>query len=222
MGPIDIVIPLGVGSKYDNFELRYSLRSVCKYYHHRNIIIVGHLPRWVRNVIHIPCKDIEPKNYSIARKVLRACMYPGISDTFVMKADDIFFNKPTGDIHDYYNGTKENAVANPKFGSVYRKAIINTPGELYFDIHTPVVFDKAKFVELMAEPWQGDMVLKTLYKNKYPGKRVEMRDAKITDANIPDMPFFSTPSFIPKPLMRHIEQLFPVPSRYEADNSANV
>ena len=70
---ISVVYPLGTGSKWQNNELRYSLRSLSKISGIGDVFIVGEKPDWVRNVIHIPCKDVPfRKEYSIYTKIMAA------------------------------------------------------------------------------------------------------------------------------------------------------
>ena len=65
----DILIPLGTGSRHDNLELRYCLRSIEKHLKGvGNIFIVGEKPEWIKNVIHIPFKD-NPNNWNRARNI---------------------------------------------------------------------------------------------------------------------------------------------------------
>ena len=70
MSPLtDILIPLGTGSRHQDFELRMCLRSIEKHLKGvGNIFIVGEKPNWVHNVIHIPFKD-NPNNWNRARNI---------------------------------------------------------------------------------------------------------------------------------------------------------
>ena len=50
-----VVYVLGTGSKWKNYELLYSLRSIEKNLKgFTDVVIVGELPSWIQNVIHIP------------------------------------------------------------------------------------------------------------------------------------------------------------------------
>lgn len=65
----DILIPLGTGSRHQDFELRMCLRSIEKHLTgYGNIFIVGDKPDWIQNVIHIPAKD-NPNNWNRARNI---------------------------------------------------------------------------------------------------------------------------------------------------------
>ena len=65
----DILIPLGTGSRHDNFELRMCLRSIEKHLKGvGNIFLVGEKPEWTTNVIYIPFRD-NPNNWNRARNI---------------------------------------------------------------------------------------------------------------------------------------------------------
>ena len=83
---IDILIPLGTGSRHDNFELRMCLRSIEKHLKGvGNIFLVGEKPEWVKNVIHIPARD-NPNNWNRARNIYDKIM-AGISYIDDLKVD---------------------------------------------------------------------------------------------------------------------------------------
>ena len=89
---IDIVLPLGSGSRYDNFELRMALRSIARYaINTRNIYIVSAAPPgWLCNVKTIPVPDSykHNKDANIITKVLAAAALPELSDKFIFWSDD--------------------------------------------------------------------------------------------------------------------------------------
>jgi hypothetical protein len=215
MGPYDVVIPLGSSSN-DYFELRYSLRSMCQHFPHRGLFIVGKQPKWLCNAVHIPYMDGVLKNQNIANKVLQACMTSKLSDDFLFRADDIFFTAPLPDpIPDYYFGTIREAERNPRYGNAYKQVIQNTPDGLYYDIHTPVLMNKHKFIELMQQPWGKDHLLKSTYLNRYPRNPVAWQDVKGEDFR---SPVFSTNERVTRSFMKIIAELYPEPSIYEADH----
>lgn len=93
---MDILYIVGTGSKWDNNELRYSLRSIEKY--GRNIgrvFIVGHKPDFVSDeVTYIPCKDkYNRKHKNILYKVITAIEKSDISKHFIVSSDDHFYTR---------------------------------------------------------------------------------------------------------------------------------
>ena len=89
---IDLIIPLGGGSKSKNDELRIFLRSLEKYGHGiRNVIIVASdPPAWLTNVRVIRMDDPlkHNKDGNIIRKVLAAIATDDITPEFVWSCDD--------------------------------------------------------------------------------------------------------------------------------------
>ena len=93
----DAVYPLGVGSKWDKNELRYSLRSLeANFAELGNVYVVGYRPEWLAGAIHIPCDDPLPRNKdgNIIRKILRACRTPELSEEFLQVSDDQILLRP--------------------------------------------------------------------------------------------------------------------------------
>jgi hypothetical protein len=94
----DILIPLGKGSRYNNIELKYCLRSVEKYLTGvGNIFIVGELPDFINpeTVIHIPLKD-NPNNWerahNIYRKIMAGINYKGVVGIQFTQDNEDFVN----------------------------------------------------------------------------------------------------------------------------------
>src|SRR5436190_6206687 len=76
---IDVLIPLGKGSRHDNLELKYCLRSIEKHLTGiKNVWIVGQKPGWIdyNLVVHVPYQD-NPNNWmranNIYNKILNGC-----------------------------------------------------------------------------------------------------------------------------------------------------
>lgn len=84
---IDIVIPLGEGSRYNDLELKYSLRSIEKHLsNYRNIYIVGELPLCINPaaVVYIPFDEsprAEDRSRNIYGKIAAAIKYMDVMFT---------------------------------------------------------------------------------------------------------------------------------------------
>ena len=89
---IDIVIPLGRGSRYNNFELRMALRSIaCYAMNLRNIYVVSDAPPdWLCNVktLNVPDRHLHNKDANIIDKLLAAARLPELSGRFLFWSDD--------------------------------------------------------------------------------------------------------------------------------------
>lgn len=183
---MDIVIPLGSGSTWDNNELRYALRSIEKNCTGvGQLWIIGERPDFLINVNHIPFEDTRNKEANIMHKIMRACNEPQVSDDFFFTNDDIFIN--TGlDIRTLPAFRREISLvdAAKRLGSGnYAAAVHNTIKALrerflpinHFDGHVPIIYNKQKFIDVMQlYDWnvQNGYVIKSLYCNtlRIPGE----------------------------------------------------
>lgn len=191
---IDIVIPLGTGSHWQDNELRYCLRSIEKHLtNFNNIYIVGRLPEFITNTIHIPHDDIEKcKETNIYRKVVKACQNTNITDQFLFFNDDHFL------MHDFDaklfpNFCKGDLVTLiqklPQYNT-YRKSVMRTASTLKqlglstnnFDTHTPIIYNKYSFLDVMCKyDWTNPygFVVKSLYANTLNIEPIREPDCKI-------------------------------------------
>lgn len=156
---MDIVIPLGTRSQWDDNELRYALRSIEKNcINVDQIWIIGERPAFLSNAIrHIPFLDssVFPAT-NIMNKILRVCQEPELSEKFLFSNDDIFINKLLDiELMPYlYQG---NLARTRHRDGNYAATISNTFSVLnlsdlpylHFDIHTPIIYSKNLFPEIM-------------------------------------------------------------------------
>jgi hypothetical protein len=95
---IDFVYPYVKGD--DKFEeLRYSLRSLETYYKQPfRVVIVGDLPDWCQNVIHLPVERQvgmkENTTYDAVWKMQTVCESDQVTGIFVRMYDDVYLLKP--------------------------------------------------------------------------------------------------------------------------------
>jgi hypothetical protein len=190
---IDVVIPLGKGSRNGDLELRYCLRAIQKYLkNYRYVVIVGELPSFLTGVLHIPFVDSDQKETNIMRKVLAACNTPEITDDFIFFNDDHFLlRRIDAQSYPYFHrGNLSNAVHKYPVSNIYRQSIQNTANalrfkgfnDLHFDIHTPIIYNKAKFRDVVPMyNWDtyGSLVVKSTYCNTLRIAGELMKDCKI-------------------------------------------
>lgn len=231
LGHMDVVIPLGNGSKWRNNELRYALRSIEKnLFCYNNIFIVGDLPSWCQNVIYIPQKDIPGrKEFSIWTKIIRAVEDKRCSRDFVFTNDDIFFLKPIlpAGISYYYEGTLKDKYE--RTHGHYKAAIknlidISCETNIYADIHTPIIYNKGEFIKRTSVLWSKEYVIKSLYSGYEKHDISPMKDCKINKVMTEDeilgkihsRLFFSIGPYGVCPAMSKVlNKLFPDKSKYE-------
>ena len=228
----DVVIPLGTGSRWQDNELRFCLRSIEKNLSGVNeVVIVGEKPKWLTNVRHIPCKDVPgKKEFSIFTKI-NAAISEGVSDPFIFTNDDIFFIKPIApaNFKFWYDSTIQ--VWHDKARGRYKKSIENTMNlngynEHYTDIHTPIIYFHER-IKRLPFVWPCEYVIKTLYTSTnffWEYEFEEMKDCKINAprnyneimALIKDRMFFSVGEYgISIDMKKVLNDLFTKKSKFE-------
>lgn len=111
---MDVVYVIGTGSKWDNNELRYSLRSIAMYgYGLKNVFVVGDSkPEFLsKDVVFVQAHDIikECPAINVAWKLHRLYeVYSTLVGDFLLSSDDHFFIKPVDFDHwpVHYKGLK--------------------------------------------------------------------------------------------------------------------
>ena len=189
---MDVVIPMGKGSKWADNELRYCLRSIEKnVVGVRNIVIVGDLPDFLNeNIVHIE----QPLVFgnaarNIALNLLEACRDERLSERFAYFNDDYFV---TGhiDLNEYPLYHKEPLEYTYQQNVTdYRRHVKETYDYLQsigketanFDTHYPCVFEKQKLQSLIEATnfnRTHGSILKSLYFNTYPTESKFRLDCK--------------------------------------------
>ncbi len=189
---MDIVYILGKGSKWRDNELRYSLRSIEDHLtDYDKVFIVGELPAFLNtNVIHIPADDLYGHERNIMEKIKVACKNQYVSDDFFFINDDHFLLQAVkSSIYPYYSKGLLLDYINDREFDDYRQALENTFNALInrrlssynYDIHTPIVYNKKKFIKVMdSYDWENnEYVIKSLYCNTLGVTPVFIEDCKI-------------------------------------------
>lgn len=167
-------------------DLRYSLRSIAKYYPNNKVWIVGYKPSWVINVEYLPVSQNGTKWSNSTNNVIKACECEEISENFILMNDDFFCINPSlplETIIDSSLGSMDNAIdrykkmhGNWAKGFEYVNELMN---KLHFEkpyysyeAHLPLRINKKKFLEVISLPevqsfMKTAKVLhkRTLYKN---------------------------------------------------------
>jgi hypothetical protein len=177
-----VVIPLGSGSTHNNRELIYALRGIDKYLHGvANVVIVGDLPSFVQNVIHIHFAEMSHKQANIRRKILVACDDERVTDDFCFMNDDVFILQPMDipAIPYWYMGdlsTMREKGTKPLIEELTKQ---NLPTKR-FDLHQPINYNKDKFREAVSH-FSDQCIIKSTYCNYHRIEGEETMDLKITN-----------------------------------------
>lgn len=165
MQDIDVVYVLGTGSPWNNNEIRFSLRALEKNLEgFRKVFVVGEKPEFLQNITHIPCEDIfssQNADGNIITKVLKACKNRGLTSKFLFINDDHIVIKPirAEEVPPFHKGDltkqpKEYFEENFWRGRLFRTRNILVKKGLpakHYDCHTPIVFHKKKFPEVVKQ-----------------------------------------------------------------------
>lgn len=204
-------------------ELRYSIRSLVKYFKDLSgIMVIGNRPTWLKQEHHIHCLD-EPgrKEYSMYLKVMLGARLLEV-DRFLYTTDDHFALKPFEEnLPNYYYETCAYRALNDSDGR-YRMQYKNCPaGWLNYDIHAPIVMRPFKWPS--PAKW-FDTPIKSSYANQAGVKGTEMKDCKFANGHsyeqikeiTKDRLFFSTSPFCMNSDMKQfLEEQYPNKSIYE-------
>ena len=197
MDKVDILIPvMEGGSKHDNLELKFALRSIEKYVRGYNEIhIVGSLPSFIdsKTVKFYPYGDYSWSATNIYRKIAHVCDVNKISSKFLFTNDDIFFLDEVSAPHYpyYYDGTLTRLYNGLPSKSTYRENIMNTIKIMYsnrprnFDVHRPIVYDRLVFMNILKQhDWakKYGYLIKTCYCEDAGITAIKCKDLKIRKA----------------------------------------
>lgn len=177
---ISIVYPYYEGTAIWE-ELRYSLRSLSNFTFLYNVVIVGDLPVWCKNVIHIPSIRI-PGKFGNARdsntKILKAINDKRVSRNMLLMHDDMYVISPVtlGMVKELYYVEKLE-YRNDK--SRYSRLIWKTFDSLHeryphapiynFETHIPRLYD-ADFLGMLMNDYSvlnNDLLYATIYFNEF-------------------------------------------------------
>lgn len=188
---MDIVYVLGLGSKYKDAELDFSVKLVRKYAKgFDRIFVFGDAPRKkIEDIIHVPCSDISDiSDINIFQKLLHVCGTRDVSDRFIFMNDDHYLidykdlsNIPNYALHLPID--KKAATTGGAYGSRVRKTSEflkkHNKSLHFFDVHTPIIYDKSKFMEIKPLfDFTTGMVIKSLYGNWHGLEPVLVNDGK--------------------------------------------
>lgn len=148
---MDVVYLLGTGSKWEDNEIRYSLRSLEMYgRNYENVYIIGCKPSFLNDtIIHIPMDDVHTnKQRNIHEKLLTASNDTRISKEFVFMNDDYFLLQNYWFEKEYFYHRSLIESFNITRPNKYSKHIFATMKLLQdfekknFDSHYPFVLNK--------------------------------------------------------------------------------
>lgn len=236
---MDALYILGNGSKFNNAELKFSLRTLEKFVDVDRVIVVGENPGFLNDNVdfyRLPEANGN-KEFRIAAKIEWACKKDVVTGDFFFLNDDFFFTQPI-DPATFPNYCKGDLpTKTPQ--SNYQKSLFNThnylksqaKGTLHFDVHTPIVYNAKKFMEL-AHVWNqsqklaNGFVVKSIYANWYNLEPTPYKDCKLNRLKLPHdfnrahaTPVFSCSDIgFVRGVAAYLQTAYPIPSKFEINH----
>lgn len=216
-----ILIPLSAtGSRHDNIELRYALRSLCMHQPRDKVIISGALPEWIRNVEHVPYPDaVRPK---FREKNILDKIDAALTDEAIVMHDDHFLLAPVTPMQ--YCGDCIFKRASLSHHNPYKRTVSNT-AEIagwkhgWYDIHAPFHVTRHGLDKVKRYDWSKPYGygLKTLYAYANGIQGSQYPDLKIIDdLNVYGRKWFSIDDrSFDYGIVDLLERLYPKMSKYE-------
>lgn len=214
-------------------ELRYSLRSLSNMPHGR-VIVAGESPRAKLNVTKVGVARELNRYAASTRNIFEAARRAVETDHFIVMNDDMFILEPWTFRHEN-RGTIEEYIASGAPSGGYRHHVAKTRDilkahgvaePLFFGLHTPTVYERAKLIDLIKEFNGKRYLLRTLYHNLFPQPSERREDVKVREwAGEPrqqDVLSISDGCARDPQFLAWIAARFPDPSPYEAAPRAAV
>lgn len=161
---MDLIYPLGSGSKWNNNEIRFSIRSAFKNLSgFRNIYVIGDDPGCLQHLATIEGHEIHflpfPDKYghrnadgNIIEKVRYTCTIPELSEHFIMMNDDNYFLKHmhVSQVTPFHKGNMNNidpiafvSTWGARLGRTRLHLTLQGLQPLHFDHHAPFPMQKS-------------------------------------------------------------------------------
>jgi hypothetical protein len=153
---VDVVIPLGHGSRWSDNELRFCLRAwETNFLDLGNVWIVGEKPAWCVNVRYLRMPDFfaSNKDANLITKVMTACYQRSMTPAFVRSSDDEILLRPKriGDLRPYHQGEIRRSKGNRWHRRLDRTGRwLRSRGLTAFnyDSHLPAPMQRDRFFEI--------------------------------------------------------------------------
>lgn len=234
---IDIVYILGNGSKWNDNELKYSVRSVLKYAKNfGNIWIVGEKPRCdldapTRFVPLTPKANHKTTNIRHALK--EVAEIKDCTEKFIYMNDDFFFTQEVDveTLPNYYCGTLGCRAAHylkdsPSYWRTlcYTWAVLSALGypTRDYEVHGPILMEKAKLLSALSlVGTDAQSQIRSIYANLHGGAVKFLNDSKLCmrkdvdftvekfNKSIENRPFFSIGDELSEEIKANFEKLYP-------------
>lgn len=224
---MDVFYPLGTGSKFDNFELRMSLRSMEKHLsNYGDVWIIGERPEWIQNVNwvdltdywKVPDHNIMLKTVGVLQLVDRVLAFADdhyLLADFDAEAFPYFYD----DTLDYFVKKRGLDAYGKRANNTLKHLKANNLPTKHFDIHTPIIYNRTPFFEnVVSLPWElskEGFILKSAYANALRIEGTPAKDCKSMTTPMDSAKVFSSKAHVKATVKEFLLSKFPKKSKYE-------
>lgn len=183
----------------ENEELRYSLRSVEKFFPHRNVWFYGGKPEGLNPDRYVEVVQTEDTKWMKVRSMIRkACMNDEISEDFWLFNDDFFIMQPfdenspptyNGELCKHIVRVEERHGQRATDWTVRLRHLVNTletahKGTLNYAVHKPILINRKKALEVL-DKFPDEPMFRALYGNYWNIGGVNQGDRKCQVLDFP-------------------------------------
>jgi hypothetical protein len=219
----------------ENEELRYSIRSILRFFPDAKIWVVGQKPDWYSGPYIEVKKYPRSKHHAVYQNLKVIANSRLLPEKIIIMNDDFFFTNEVKNI-EYYHGGKlldkvllyESLFPKSSYTRRLRKAYrylkhkrIALP--LDYELHVPMKVEKNKLAQAIEHniPWRS------AYGNLFKAHGTKMKDVKTYAKDASEIggydyksekyPFLSTDEVSFNEIKGYLSMKFPNPSPYESD-----
>jgi hypothetical protein len=208
-----------------NNELRHSLRSLVNLPHDR-VVFVGHQPKWVDGVEHIPGNRSKSKWFNVFDNLRLACEHLDV-DEFVVMNDDFYVMEPATVpawhrclLAEHIDMLSPGAWRGSLESSRHWLLSQGFDQPLSYELHVPVAMDRRKLADVLERTAHLPVLpqWRTIYGNFWQVPTVQQEDCKVQGSRtmVRTGPFLSSDDLsFRRPFGRTVREAFPDPSPYE-------
>jgi hypothetical protein len=233
----DVVVPVRAGGR--NEELRYMLRTLKNLPDVGKVWIVGSKPDWLTNVNFIPSRPGKSKWHNIVDAIRVVCDERALTQEFIYTNDDHMVLQPVDELRPMHRGSTYQVPGYARMGGdwnrghrdtarLLRKLGCKANPPLYYELHVPMVFDKALMagvLDLAAPHKVRCLQYRSLYGNYYDIGGDYAEDCK-PGVSLSAKKMFGTSTYLStsdnmfsarrSAVVDYLKEHYPEPSQYES------
>lgn len=205
-----------------NDALRFSLRSLGNL-PHRRVIVAGHCPSWVRNVVKVPVRKLPNKLNAIEANLRAALRDPDLTERAIYFNDDFYVMEPIDEVPVTHGGPVSEFTLRQEFRWRMNRTIdefvrqgmrVQFQGMVAYDgVHMPLPVETEVVRQVLGAMPSG-VLWRTWYGNVCAIGGDRVANTKSKNGDVIEGPFMSTNSTSLRPLRTYLDDVLPKESPY--------